>query len=141
MKHKYFALPVLLLAAILSAAVCSDKPVKETASKLGTVSESSDKYNSMECIDPLSGILKKKNTGDTASRSIKVELHGTVEVNETGDVYIVINPRSKSRETYLVTGAKKRAVAGFRGRQVNVKCCFLEKRRWSGTVRVYEVLN
>lgn len=141
MKHKQFALPSLLLAVILSAVVCTDKPVKETATKPGTVSASSDRYNTMECIDPLSGIVKIKNSGEKKNLSFDVELHGTVEVNETGDVYIVINPRSKSRETYMVTGSKKRAVAAFKGRAINVKCCFLEKRQWSGTVRVYEILN
>ena len=138
MKNIFIIIQTVILCSMFAGA-CSEKPVKETASRPETVS--SDRYNSMECIDPLSGILKIKNTGDTTNRSFKVELHGTVEVNSTGDVYIVINPRSKSRETYLVTGAKKRAVAGFKGRAVNVKCCFLEKRKWSGTVRVYEILN
>lgn len=127
-----------MLCAALSVA-CTDKPVKETASRPAAVSP--DRYNSMECIDPLADIMKIKSSGGMANQSIKIELHGTVEVNEAGDVYIVINPQSKSRETYLVTGSKKQAVAGFRGRKVNVKCCFLEKRRWSGTVRVYEILN
>ena len=137
-KNIFIFLTAVMLCAALSGA-CTDKPVKETVSRPVVVSQ--DRYNSMECINPLSDIMKIESSGDTANQSFRVELHGTVEVNESGDVYIVINPRSKSRETYLVTGAKKKAVAGFRGRAVNVKCCFLEKRRWSGTVRVYEILN
>lgn len=140
MKNMYKLLTAVMLCATLSVA-CADKPVKETTTKPGTVSASSDRYNSMECIDPLSGIVKMKNSGDKKNLSFDVKLNGTVEVNESGDVYIVINPKSKSRETYMVTGSKKQAVAGFRGRMVNVRCCFLEKRQWSGTVRVYEILN
>ncbi|HQO41187.1 MAG TPA: hypothetical protein PK986_12010 [Spirochaetota bacterium] len=138
MKKLLIKLPAAIVSVLLVCA-CSEKPVKETVVRPAPVP--ADRYNSMDCIDPLTGITGLKNSGKTSAQSFRIELHGIVEVNGAGDVYIVINPRSKSRETYLVTGAKKRAVAVFKGRRINVKCCLLEKKRWSGTIRVYEILN
>ncbi len=92
----------------------------------------------MECI---SGTLLRAagDRTETVTGDYMYTLTGIVEVNETGDVYIVQNPESRSRKSYLVTGNLRPKVAGENGRIITVKCCSLENGEWSGTVRVYEI--
>lgn len=109
-----------------------------------SVKSNSDKFSSMSCIAPadiLSAKSGKPVKTESAADSYKVELKGLVEVNETGQVYLVADPLSKSRKTYLVTGDFTGKVAGLKGKTITVKCCYLEKRQWSGTIRVYEILK
>lgn len=127
-------LKILHIIIILCAAVsaCGGRPV--------IVPDQADKYEMMDCIDPSPDLVRVAGESDGKSPGgYKVKLTGNVEVNETGDVYIVVNPESKSRRTYLVTGKLKEQVASFKGEAVRVVCCFLEAGEWSGTVRVYAV--
>ncbi|HPR38121.1 MAG TPA: hypothetical protein PLT13_11045 [Spirochaetota bacterium] len=126
---------IIILTALLvfDLASCNSQIIID---KSGT-----DKYSSMPCVEPAEIELVKPVKTKTADDSYKVELKGLVEVNETGQVYLVINPSSKSRRTYLVTGELTDKVAGYKGETVTVKCCYLEKRTWSGTIRVYEILK
>jgi len=108
------------------------------------VKSTPDKYSAMPCLDPdialpIKGVKPVKT--ESAADSYKVELKGLVEVNETGQVYLVLDPLSKSRRTYLVTGDLAGKAAGLKGKTITVKCCYLEKRQWSGTIRIYEILK
>lgn len=129
---KYSVSLVILIAA--SASLYSCRPA--------VVADPVDKYESMECVDSLSDYYKADMNDDINYVPAYIfNLTGFVESNGTGDVYIVVNPESKSRRTYLVTGKLKQQLAAMKGRVVTVKCCYLEKRMWSGTVRVYEILK
>lgn len=128
MKLNFFMLSVILL-------------ISSCGSLAVTLKSGTDKYSSMPCVEPAEIELVKPVKTKTTDDSYKVELKGLVEVNETGQVYLVINPSSKSRRTYLVTGDLADKVAGMKGKTITVKCCYLEKRTWSGTIRVYEILK
>lgn len=128
MRTLHLSVPVLILFISCSAG--------------GTSTTKSDKYSNLPCVFPAEFELVVKDNPVKRSESedaYKVELKGLVEVNEKGDVYIVTDPDSRSRRTYLVTGELTRNVAALNGKTVVVKCCFLEKRTWSGIIRVYEI--
>jgi len=127
---------LFIISMILFVASCG--------SQATIVKSTPDKYNSMPCLDPAVALpLKAEKPVKTESSvdSYKVELKGLVEVNETGQVYLILDPSSKSRRTYLVTGDLTDKVAVLKGKTITVKCCYLEKRTWSGTIRVYEILK
>ena len=130
----------IILLAATSAVIC----LASCGGQGAAVKSTPDKYNSMPCLDPAVALpLKAEKPVKTESSvdSYKVELKGLVEVNETGQVYLILDPSSKSRRTYLVTGDLTDKVAVLKGKTITVKCCYLEKRTWSGTIRVYEILK
>ena len=129
------SLPIFISLIFLFSASCNARD--------GAVKRSDDKYSSMPCIEPFeAGLIKREGpAGKKSEASYRVKLKGFVETNTSGDVYIVLNPESKSRKSYLVTGELKQKVAAMKGKTVTVVCCYLERRYWSGIIRVYEIIR
>ncbi len=83
----------------------------------------------------------KNIRGEARPSSSIVKVRGMVEMNSNGAVYIVEKWTSRSRKSYLVTGKLAQNAADLKGKVITVKCCFLERKAWSGVVRVYEIMN
>lgn len=67
------------------------------------------------------------------------ELEGVVEVYK-GNVYIVVNPACRCRESYRVLGRYKKVLKSYAGKKVKVKGKVKRLSPWSGEVYVEKVL-
>ncbi len=100
------------------------------------------KFDSMECSSGQLAVPLKGRKANPMSRTGQhYKIRGMVEVNERGSVYIVEKWEYRSRKSYLVTGEFTERIATLKGKVVSVRCCFLQRKRWSGTVRVLEILD